>query len=424
MAAALVPREMGSWSLTSISLGALEGALLGVIVKNQFAHVAEPAMVNLAVAIVAGAPAFANLSSFLFAARASGRDKITVLSSLMQLMGICILLMAIPGRTLTGLILFCVMTVIGRMAWSGIVTIRAAVWRVNYERQWRGRVTARIVQLASLLIAAFSAMTGYLLDWRAESYRPMFLLAAVSAFIAAHVYSRTRVRRRRQLQAAEQATHGQPGRQFSPLNMLVVLRENRDFRRYMAGMMMLGSGNLMVTAMLVVIINEYFDLKQLEQVAITSSIPLLVLCISVTWWARLLENRHIFSFRAIQSWSYVSALALFAMAIILGMPWLLWPGAVVMGAAIGGGHLGWNLGHNDFTDDANASLFMSIHVTLTGMRGLLMPLIGVMVYQYMENAEPGLGAWSMLLPFTLSFTGTCWFVWLNLERKRELDRQQ
>jgi hypothetical protein len=192
----------------------------------------------------------------------------------------------------------------------------------------------------------------------------------------------------------------------------------------MAGMMMLGSGNLMVTAMLVVIINEYFDLKQLEQVAITSSIPLLVLCISVTWWARLLENRHIFSFRAIQSWSYVSALALFAMAIILGMPWLLWPGAVVMGAAIGGGHLGWNLGHNDFTDDANASLFMSIHVTLTGMRGLLMPLIGVMVYQYMENAEPGLGAWSMLLPFTLSFTGTCWFVWLNLERKRELDRQQ
>ena len=131
MAAALVPREMMSWSLTAIALGALEGALLGVIVKNQFAHVAGPAAINLAVAVVAGAPSFANLASFLFASRASGRDKVALLSRLMQVVGICILVMAIPGRTLSGLLVFCLFTVIGRMAWSGIVTIRAAIWRVN-----------------------------------------------------------------------------------------------------------------------------------------------------------------------------------------------------------------------------------------------------------------------------------------------------
>jgi MFS family permease len=419
MAAALVPREMMSWSLTAIALGALEGALLGVIVKNQFAHVAGPAAINLAVAVVAGAPSFANLASFLFASRASGRDKVALLSRLMQVVGICILVMAIPGRTLSGLLVFCLFTVIGRMAWSGIVTIRAAIWRVNYERRWRGRVTARIVQLGSLLIATFSALTGYLLDWHEESYRPMFVLAAASAFLAAHVYSKTRVRRRRQLAAAEQASQAQLGRSFGPAKMLAVLKENREFRRYMGGMMVLGSGNLMVIAMLVIMISDTLNMSQLSQVMITSSIPLLMLCVSVVFWAPLLERRHIFSYRAVQSWSYVFAIATFALALIGGMPWLLWPGAVLMGTAIGGGHLGWNLGHNDFTDDANASLYMSIHVTLTGIRGLVMPLLGVLAYQYIESLAPGMGVWAMILPFSLSFVGTCWFVWLNYEMKSE-----
>ena len=56
MAAALVPRELLSWSLAAVALGALEGGLLGVIVKNQFADVASPVAVNFGVALVAGAP--------------------------------------------------------------------------------------------------------------------------------------------------------------------------------------------------------------------------------------------------------------------------------------------------------------------------------------------------------------------------------
>jgi hypothetical protein len=53
MAAALLPREMANWSLTSVALGALEGGLLGIIVKSQFAGVASPVTVNIAVAVVA-----------------------------------------------------------------------------------------------------------------------------------------------------------------------------------------------------------------------------------------------------------------------------------------------------------------------------------------------------------------------------------
>jgi hypothetical protein len=46
-------------------------------------------------------------------------------------------------------------------------------------------------------------------------------------------------------------------------------------------------------------------------------------------------------------------------------------------AAFAGGKLGWNLGHNDFASDDQSTLYMGIHVTLTGVRGLIAPLAGV-----------------------------------------------
>ena len=418
MSSALVPRELLSWSLTAITLGGLEGGLLGIIVKNQYSGVASPVLINFAVAIVAGAPSFANLSSLIVAPLAQGRDKIALLSRLMLVMGICLALMALPGESATGLVLFTALAVIARSAWAGILTVRAAVWRANYQRQWRGRVTARIVQVASLLVALVSALIGFLMDWNGEAWRAVFPLAGLSSVAGFYVYRHSRVRRHRQLLQAEQAELSLRSSTFSLKAMSAVVRENRDFRNYMLGMTVFGSGNLMIIAMLVVFMNDHFTLSRMEQVMITSALPLMVLCFSIAQWAKLLDRRHIFTYRAIHSWSFFSALAVFAIAAIAGIPGLLWLGSFILGSAYAGGHLGWNLGHNDFTNDANSSLYMSIHVSLTGLRGLLMPIVGVAFMQYLESISPGYGAYAMLLPLLLCFLGSCWFVFLHFDRER------
>lgn len=419
MAAALVPRELTSWALTAVALGALEGGLLGVIVKNQFEGAASPAAVNFAVAVVAGAPAFTNLASFLFAAWAAGRDKLAVISRLMAVMGVCLALMALPGFDTKGLVAFCVLTVLARTAWSGILTVRAAVWRANYTRSWRGHVTARIVQLSSLLVAGFAAMTGYLLDWRPDAYRPAFVVAAICSIVAARVYRGARVRRHRQLLAAELAEQTLEGRRMNLGMFATVLREDADFRRYMMSMMVFGSGNLMIIPMLVVMLNEQLRLSQLEQVMVTSSVPLLVLCVSVPYWARLLEHRHIFSYRAVHSWFYVASFVVFAMAMQIGEPLLLWPASMLLGAANAGAHLGWNLGHNDFSSDARSSHYMAIHVTFTGLRGLVMPLVAIGFYQFVATRWPDHAALALLLPVTLSMFGSFSFVGLHVQRSRQ-----
>lgn len=413
MAAALMPREVGTWSLGALALGALEGGLLGVIVKNQFSGAIEPLILNFCVALVASAPAYSNLSSFFFAAIASGRDKIMVLCRLMQLIAVCLLFMAVPLSGLAGLVVFSIFTILARVGWTGILTVRAAVWRANYQRRWRGQVTARLVQLSSLIIAAFSALVGYTLDWHENSFRLTFPVAAAAMFASAIVYRGSRVRRHGQLIRSELA-ESQLGEARSSFGLtFTVLREDRDFRDYMASMMVFGSGNLMVIPILVILLNEQFSMARLAQVMITSSIPLVFLCLFIRPWARLLDGNHIFTYRAVQSWFYVASILVFLLAAALGQAWLLWPGSVLLGVANAGGHLGWNLGHNDFSNDAWASLYMAIHVTLTGIRGLLAPLLGVAFYQYLASSSPGLASWALVLPLALSLTGSIWFVRLS-----------
>jgi hypothetical protein len=186
----------------------------------------------------------------------------------------------------------------------------------------------------------------------------------------------------------------------------------------MGGMLIFGSGNLMVIPMLVIVLNEQFTMARFAQVMITSSIPLVFLCFFIRSWARLLDGSHIFAYRAVHSWLYVSAILVFFLACVLGKSWLLWPGSILLGVANAGGHLGWNLGHNDFSNDAWASLYMAIHVTLTGIRGLIAPLVGVSVYQYLAEYDAALAPWAMSLPLMLSFAGSVWFVILSREKRR------
>ncbi|HET6565401.1 MAG TPA: hypothetical protein VFG52_08310, partial [Xanthomonadales bacterium] len=89
-----------------------------------------------------------------------------------------------------------------------------------------------------------------------------------------------------------------------------------------------------------------------------------------------------------------------------------------------GGHLGWNLGHNDFTSDANAAQYMAVHVSLTGLRGIFMPLVGIGFYQWLSHYWPSLAPQALWLPFILSVSGAGWFVLLHREHSRRTPENQ
>ncbi len=417
--------EWSTWAGLAFVGALLEGGVLGIIIKNGFAGIVDDWLLNTAVAVATGAPFFSNLLSFYWVKMSKGKSKSTLVSNLAVVFCLCAALMALVPFNPVGLAFFLILIVAARIVWSGILTIRSNIWRANYPRYIRGKVTAKLATMASLIMAVSGSLLGWVLDWQFDFFRWIFMAFALLSLFSAYRYRSLAVRN----QAKEIARETSDKSPSSFLHMLGLLRRNPSFGRYMLAMFTLGSGNLMFAAPLIVYLNEYTSLAQFQQILITTAIPLALIPLAVGWWAKLLDGNHIFYFRSIHSWGFVVALGLFFVAQLTGHDWLFYPAAIIYGIAISGGVIGWNLGHNDFVNGTSSNSsqpaqlenpmdYMAVHVTLTGLRGLIMPLVGIAFYQWLELQSAGDGRYALLLPFSLTTAGALLFTWFNYLHQR------
>jgi hypothetical protein len=414
------PRELQSWALLGMAMGAVEGGVMGVLVRNAFFGHVSDAWLNTAIALVTGAPALANIMSFFWASASHGRDKIRFLITMQTAGMFCLLLIAFAPITSWGLGLAVAGSIGTRACWAGVSTVRTQVWRANYPRPIMAKMAGRMVTVMALIMGSVGIGLGFALTIKADAFRWAYPVLAFIGLIGAYRFRRIRVRRQKQLLAGENADASRALKRPNPMMMIELLRADPEFRRYMRLMMQFGSGNLMVLAPLILIINAHYSLTQLEQMLITSSIPLLMMTATMRIWSRLLDSGHVVHYRARHAWSFVAAFITWIAAIPLDMPALLWIGAAVYGFAQAGGVLGWNLGHHDFSSPERAAQYMGTHVTLTGIRGLIAPLVGVWGYQWLEMRAPGSGHWILVLPLLLATSGAIGFVrWSREMRRRE-----
>jgi len=411
----------------------MEGSVLGIIIKNGFQDQVSDWLLNIAVAVATGAPYFSNLLSFLWVKYSRGKSKARLISNLAIIFCLSSLSISFVSFNAGGLIFFLTMLILARIVWSGILTIRSNIWRANYPRRIRGKVTAKLATLSALVMSVSGITIGYVLDWEFDYFRWVFVVFSLLSLVGSYRYRQLAVHRQQQEILAEQGKD----QQRSITKIFLLLKQNKPFGKYMLAMFILGSGNLMFMAPLIIYLNEHTNLVQLEQILITSAIPLALIPFAVRWWANLLDSNHIFHFRSIHSWGFVLALTLFFAAQVSGINWLFFVGSLAYGIAISGAVIGWNLGHNDFIkgdlkktldSEGNKTLqdnpmdYMAVHVTLTGLRGLLMPIVGISFYHWLELQPAGQEKYALLLPLSLTTLGAIMFVIFNRQHDRNDDR--
>ena len=92
-------REVIAWLLISTMMGAVTGGVVGVIAKNAFAGQVPEHWLNISVALVTGAQAFAHLSSFLWASLSHARHKVRFLVGLQVAAAVLVAMIALAPIT-------------------------------------------------------------------------------------------------------------------------------------------------------------------------------------------------------------------------------------------------------------------------------------------------------------------------------------
>lgn len=413
-------RELVAWWFLPMMLGAIEGGVISVIVKKGFDGIESisPAQLNFAVAAVTAAPSLANITSFIWATITHGRSKIKYITWLQVATAVFVALIAVSPSTLGGLVVLTLSTYAARICWTGVILIRTAVWRNNYPRADRARVAGKLASVQAIVLSIVAFVLGLAMDWNEASFHWLFPLAAAGGLIGTAIYAKVRLRGQRRLIRAELAGAGLDRPSLSPLAVWHVLASDPQYRRFMINMFVFGLGNIMLIAPLAIVLQDVFRLGYWPAILVTSAIPTVIMPLAIPLWARLLERSHVVQFRSIHAWSYVAASLGMLIAVTSHHAWMLFFTAVLTGVANAGGMLAWNLGHHDFAKDHNASQYMGVHVTLTGIRGLIAPFLGVGIYQWLESWHPGAGSWVFLPCLALNLIGAVGFFLMNRSMAR------
>jgi hypothetical protein len=391
----------------ALPMGILASGVTGVLVNTIFAGRVTDWMLPLAVALVSGAGPLANVGSVLWSHWSQGKKRIAALTRLQAAFGACLMVVATVPLNDFGIAVLVTAVFAAQNLWCGIITIRASIWQLNYSRIARTSFAARNQIIVSAVMSAVGAGAGWVLDLDPEAFRWLFVLTGLCAFASLAQSRGIRLRRQKQLLMAEQRSVA--GRNFQPRLFWAILRDDRLYRNYMIWMMVFGTGNMMLVAPLVLVLTNNLGVSSFKQVLIAAAVPTLLMPFATPLWARILATRHVIEFRSNNSrWYVAGSGALLGGALLGSMP-ILWIGSALLGIGIAGGSLGWNLGHNDFAPDDRATEYLGLHVSLTGIRGLVAPLAGVAAYGALERWKPGAGTWSLALPLFLTALGAVGF---------------
>jgi hypothetical protein len=393
-----------------------DGSFTGVVAAKYFN--APPVLI----AVITAAPMFGNIMAMVWSELAKDRRKVPFVNLLQA--GVVLSIAAVPLTYFmapeAGAWVFAGMIIFARLMASGIVTLRSVIWRMNYPRQSRGQIIARITVAATAVLALTTFAGSAWLDRNPNAYIYLYPLAAMLGAIGIWQFSNIRVRtegqmlrRRRQslytprpesLAQTDEANvmnyqpQGRVGLRGFFADALHVLRTDREFRAYQRWQFTSGFSFMMFApALLYMVSTEMTDRRTeyLLAIVVLQLIPLLTSLISTQLWAPLFDRVHITVFRVFQTSVSVAAQATLFAGAMYGLYysdrnalWIIAAAQVLIGISNGGGNLAWNLGHNDFATAEKSATYMGVHVMLTGVRGCLAPFIGAWLYQ-----APWMGRW-------------------------------
>ncbi len=411
-------RELTATFFLPLVLAPVEGGVAGVIIKNAYQGVVPESALNYVVAALVAAPAFANVFSFFWARMAHGLDKIRFINALQIGMVLSVAAIALSPKTPVGLVVMLALVLSTRLCYAGVITLRSTVWGVNYPRGARARVAGKLTTVQVIVVAVLGYGLGEAMEWWSPAFRVLLPVGALAALVGVLSWSRVRLRGHRRLLRMERENARADRPSLNPLGIIRLMRSDRRYDAYMSCQMILGLGNMMTWAPVVIMVKDVFHYEY-RAVSLTHSIPLLVMPLSIPIWSRLLDRRHVVYFRSIHSWIFVASTALvFASGVSVLLP-LLVAGVVLKGVAFGGGALAWNLGHHDFAPEGRQSEYMAAHVTLTGLRGLVAPFLGVTLYELFEASAPGRGPWVFAVASAITAVGAIGFVALHRSMTRQ-----
>lgn len=440
------------WGLLA---GMVEGNAASIVVAKTFRGS------DFLVAAASAMPIGALLFSSIWGVLCAGRRKLRLATVFGSGTALCAATVCLTRQTPSGGVLFVIQMGAAQVFLSGVVTVRSSLWKHNYPPEGRGRIAARLQAVRLMMSVLVVVAASSLFDYDAGLYRLVYPAVAVAGLVAMVILQGVHVRHEKAelgesggagvavgVGSPGSSVRGEAGRagdgtgirgvrrvsvreSLSPLflfgGMVDIVRTDRRYARYLAAQMVFGASVQAVIPVLVVVIKEASKMYLVIALLI-ELIPKLVMFSSLRRWGRLFDRVGVNRFRVFTGSCAAAGLVCGMVATVLlvhrpesGSEAVTWAAlalfgvrAVFHGLHQGGGTLAWNLGHLHYASRQEAERYMALHQTMTGLRGLVTPFVGIALWRWL-----GWGVW--VISIVLCLVGVAGFH--RLAREESADRR-
>jgi hypothetical protein len=128
---------------------------------------------------------------------------------------------------------------------------------------------------------------------------------------------------------------------------------------------------------------------------------------------------NIVRFRSLQSVSALITHACIVIGVMSGNLWMVAIATAVLGVSMAGASLAWNLGQNAFATPEKVGTYMGVHLMLTGLRGMLAPFVGTILFSGLAISGVewgGVGSWLFVITTILCGMATISYVRMSFDR--------
>ena len=298
----------------------------------------------------------------------------------------CCLLIAAWAQSLT---LFACLVIAGYICRSALLPFITEIYSDNYPSGKRAAFFSKPL-LLSVGIAALSGFIGsWFLELNINNYHWIFTFLGFCAFAkAVAIFSMPS-------ESIIDSPHTNP---FG--NMKYIIKD-KSFGYVLLTWFIMGFANLWTLPLRVdyVTAPEWgIEGSAIYVAMIITIIPETIRMILIPFWASLFDKMNFVVLRMILNLFFGFGVLLF---FVTSNPWVIGMGSALIGAAFAGGSIAWNLWVTKYAPPGKAGAYMSVHVSLTGIRGTIGPILGYWTVNLIGAQNIGIISFVMMFFATL-----------------------
>ena len=272
---------------------------------------------------------------------------------------------------------------------SILIPAQNSIYQKNIHHTRRAKVYGYTISLGMLVSVAVTFLAGRILDFHEEHFRWILVGTGIAGFISSVLLSTIRLQ-----EPIVEAPCAKVKIRFRDLMLdpirrtLTLMKTNKAFAAFERDFSIYGMGYIMMQPIIPIYMVDKLQLSYTNNFlakGILSQVGMLVLSPLI---GKLHDRMHPFRFIA----ASFALLMVFPLLFVLSSLWagesvlavvIVFIAYTIFGIAMAGVNLSWNMSSIFFAGKEDASMYQSVHVTMTGIRGLIAPVLGFSLLKIM-----------------------------------------